>query len=351
PVPTGYTYLAGYERAGYMFADIEKTYNKPNLLADLNALSKNNGDVNELIKTQTGLTLGELWTKITGARITSQLTFKNAAATNVCADVFNSSTANNAPVGVYTCNSTEAQQWIFIPTSNTSQDGVIKANLGQSNGGGQQKCLNVTGNGTAQGTDVVMTTCSGSVGQKWVIQHDGTIRNPNANKCLQPQNGSTAAFTILEVYPCAGTNIQKWGVRTPETMNSQSAASPFCVDATNGATASSSWVWVTGCDYSIDQQLTYKQVTPGGAGTYSLNGGAKCLDILNGGTADGTRVIFTNCHNGTSQQWVRNPSMRLSNPATGKCLQLENNATTSGTYLVISTCNANATQKWNWATL
>jgi len=347
-----YTYMAGYERAAYLFEDIEKRWSKPNFAADLNTLSKNGGDIESFFKTQTGMTLGELWTNINGKRVSTILTFKNAAAPTLCADVWGGGTAANTPTVLYTCNTTVPQQWTFVPSSSTSTEGIIKTNVGASGASESQQCLSVSGNGTTQGTDVVMNACSGATGQTWVIQSDGTIRNPNANKCLQTQNGSTTVATILEIYPCAGTNIQKWGVRTPNTMSSQSAASQYCIDAANGISGSSSWMWINNCDYSTDQQLHFVQTTPGSSdGTYSMAGGTKCLNIQNNGTTDGTRVILVACNGSAAQKWTRDSNDRLVNPGTGKCMQLENNATALGTYLVISTCNTNTTQKWNWATL
>ncbi|WP_030993863.1 RICIN domain-containing protein, partial [Streptomyces sp. NRRL WC-3744] len=73
------------------------------------------------------------------------------------------------PVQLYDCNGTNAQQWTV------GSDGTIRA-LG--------KCLDVTGNSTADGAKAQLWSCTGGANQKWTVTAAHDIVNPQANKCL-----------------------------------------------------------------------------------------------------------------------------------------------------------------------
>ncbi|HEV7657839.1 MAG TPA: arabinofuranosidase catalytic domain-containing protein, partial [Mycobacteriales bacterium] len=75
-----------------------------------------------------------------------------------------------APVQLWDCQSFAADQhWIH------SSDRSLMT-LG--------RCLDINGNGTANGTQVELFDCNGIGGQKWVQQADGSLRNPQSGRCL-----------------------------------------------------------------------------------------------------------------------------------------------------------------------
>ncbi|HYH75187.1 MAG TPA: ricin-type beta-trefoil lectin domain protein [Candidatus Saccharimonadales bacterium] len=376
PVPSSFTYLHGYEHAGYMFNYIETAFNKPNFVKDLYANRRTAGnDISAFIESQTGtangyLTLGELWYNMTGKKVSSVLTLKNAATANSCADVWSSNDADNATVDIYTCNDSVAQQWTFVPFNNTTTEGFVRTNLGGATTGspvadGSQRCLHAKSNATANGTDVVLYNCNtATAGMKWIIQTNGTIKNVQSGRCLQPQGAVTTAGTILEIVDCNGSvNAQKWGVRPLDIMQSTATATTsvnYCLGSSTGATvpAAFSYLQDKACTYNVGQRLEFFPTTPGGNdGTYRVytNTGnpsdVRCLGLNGGSTANNTRVVLTACDGSTSQRWMRYPSMRLANVASGTCLQLEGNSTAVDAYMVINTCNTTAYQKFNWATM
>jgi hypothetical protein len=59
-------------------------------------------------------------------------------------------------VQLYTCNGTGAQQW-----THTSANDMV--NLGSG------KCLDATGNSSADGTRLQIWSCSGGANQKWTL--------------------------------------------------------------------------------------------------------------------------------------------------------------------------------------
>ncbi|RKN22574.1 glycosyl hydrolase family protein [Micromonospora musae] len=114
---------------------------------------------------------------------------------NKCVDVAGASTANGTAVQLWTCNGTAAQRWSW------AGDGSVRA-LG--------KCLDVAGGGTANGTPVQLWDCNGSAAQRWVLSAAGDIVNPQANKCLDATGASSADGTRLQIWECTGGPNQKW---------------------------------------------------------------------------------------------------------------------------------------------
>jgi non-reducing end alpha-L-arabinofuranosidase len=76
------------------------------------------------------------------------------------------------------------------------------------------RCLDINGNGTANGTQVELWDCNGVGGQKWVQQSDGSILNPQSGRCLDSPSGATGNGTRLQIWDCNGTAAQKFTINT-----------------------------------------------------------------------------------------------------------------------------------------
>jgi non-reducing end alpha-L-arabinofuranosidase len=72
------------------------------------------------------------------------------------------------------------------------------------------RCLDINGNGTANGTDVELWDCNGVGGQVWNQQADGSLFNPQSGRCLDSPNGATANGTRLRIWDCNGSAAQKF---------------------------------------------------------------------------------------------------------------------------------------------
>ncbi|WP_200207099.1 glycoside hydrolase family 16 protein [Micromonospora coerulea] len=114
---------------------------------------------------------------------------------NKCVDVAGANTANGTPIQLWTCNGTAAQRWTW------NADGSVRA-LG--------KCLDVTGGSTANGTRVQLYDCNGTGAQRWVFSSAGDIVNPQSNRCLDATGVSSADGTPLQIWDCTGGANQKW---------------------------------------------------------------------------------------------------------------------------------------------
>jgi len=338
--PASTSYLSGYDKASYFLNWIRTNYSST-FAQDLHAAVKASSWDPNFFYNETKLTVGELWTQMTGNRVGSQMVFKNASGKCI-------QTANSA--GAYpqlnTCSGGDAQNFTFVPDSYTGTVGSIKFR--------DNLCLDVQSSGTADGTPVWLVYCNTSAAQDWIIQSNGTLKNTNANKCLQPYMGNAANGTQMEIRSCGGYGSQLWGVRPHFLLQSTATASTLvnlCVGTASGANPSpgTSTAQNKSCTYGESQLLEYVQQSPGSnSGSYRIYGRSVCLEAT--GTADASLVVFAPCDNSDAQQWVRNPSMRLGNVWNDKCLQLQSASSANNTNLVTYTCNSVAAQKWAWAT-
>jgi hypothetical protein len=76
------------------------------------------------------------------------------------------------------------------------------------------KCLDANGNGTANGTAVIIWDCHGALNQQWNLNTDGTITSAQSGLCLDANNAATTNGTKLILWSCTGGTNQKWTLRS-----------------------------------------------------------------------------------------------------------------------------------------
>ncbi len=114
---------------------------------------------------------------------------------NKCMDLSGGNTANGTKVQVWTCQNGNANQnWTLYP------DGSVR-NFG--------KCLDLNAYGTTNGTRVQLWDCTGASNQVWQ-PYNGGLRNPVSGRCLDDPGSSTTDGTQFQLYDCNGTNAQLW---------------------------------------------------------------------------------------------------------------------------------------------
>jgi RHS repeat-associated protein len=111
-----------------------------------------------------------------------------------CLDVQGSATAAGTPVQLYTCGTTDAQNWEL------TREGQLKA-LGV--------CAEPAG--SAQSAAVQVQSCDpADANQKWSVRDDGGLRHNASGRCLDVPSSATADGTDLKLYDCNGTAAQRW---------------------------------------------------------------------------------------------------------------------------------------------
>ncbi|MGW2386016.1 ricin-type beta-trefoil lectin domain protein [Streptomyces sp. NPDC001658] len=113
------------------------------------------------------------------------------------------------------------------------------------------KCMDVNGAGTADGTAVQTWSCGNGANQYWSAYTDGTLRS--MGKCLDTAGGATANGTRVQIWSCHGGANQVW--------------QPY-----NGG---------------------YRNPASG-----------RCLDVPGSSTADGTQLVLWDCNGGSNQKWT-----------------------------------------------
>jgi hypothetical protein len=244
---------------------------------------------------------------------------------NKCVDVAGDDTGGDyTAVQLWDCQSYAADQhWTHNADNSLSTLG---------------RCLDINGNGTANGTQVELWDCNGVGGQKWVQQADGSLRNPQSGRCLDSPSGATANGTRLQIYDCNGSAAQKFSVNGGGTIIGPGGK---CVDVAaddTGGNLSAVQLW--DCQsYAVDQHWYHNA-------NGSLRTLGRCLDINGNGTANRTQVELWDCNGVGGQNWQQQANGSLLNPQSGRCLDSPSGATANGTRLQIYDCNGTAAQKF-----
>ncbi|WP_329482470.1 RICIN domain-containing protein [Kribbella sp. NBC_01484] len=127
-------------------------------------------------------------------------------ANGKCIDARAAATANGTVIQQYSCNSTQAQQFQFQPTSG----GFTRVN----NRNDATKVIDVTGVSAADNAGLQLWTYSNGNNQQWQAVSEGSgyfhFVSRLSTKCLTVPNGSTADSTQLVQLTCNGTAAQSF---------------------------------------------------------------------------------------------------------------------------------------------
>ncbi|WP_020117046.1 RICIN domain-containing protein [Streptomyces canus] len=140
------------------------------------------------------------------------------AASGRCLDARSAGTANGTAVQQYACNGSTAQQWSLTATS----DGYVRID----NRNNTSQVADVADVSTADNAPVHLWTYGGGANQQWLPVHEGGgayhFVNRNSGKCLDDPGASTADSVQFVQYACNGSAAQRFQV-VPVT---QSAGNP-----------------------------------------------------------------------------------------------------------------------------
>ncbi|GIH12565.1 hypothetical protein Raf01_07370 [Rugosimonospora africana] len=125
-----------------------------------------------------------------------------------CVDAKAAATANGTVVQQYACNGTSAQSWTFTATSG----GYFQV----GNGNNVAQVWDVTNVSTADSAPIQLWTYSNGNNQQWqpVAEPAGTYHfvNRNSGKCLDVPAASVADSVQLQQYTCNGTGAQSFAL-------------------------------------------------------------------------------------------------------------------------------------------
>lgn len=246
-----------------------------------------------------------------------------------CLDDSGNGSADQNPVVLWTCNGSAEQNWT------TGSDGTVQIN---------GKCLGVQGGGTANGTKAVLLTCDGSAAQQWRPKTGGQLVNAHAARCLDDPGFSTTNGKQLDIWDCAGSSNEQWTppytVPTATGPVSSRHKSTLCIDDKSGSTVNGTAIQIYTCNGSAAQKITVAA-----DGTLRVQG--KCIDVPGFKTANGTKLDLWDCVGQTNEQWRVLGNGALVNPESGRCIDDPGSSTTPGTRLDIWDCVYSSNELWN----
>ncbi|HVK21996.1 MAG TPA: ricin-type beta-trefoil lectin domain protein [Actinokineospora sp.] len=163
---------------------------------------------------------------------------------NLCLDIRGGVTGTR--FDSFTCGTSQANQVFQLPVSQPT--GGLHVNTTTS---GEGTCLTAQGGATADGTNVLSSTCDASASQNWVVPGDGTVRL--AGKCLD-NAGSGGAGTGLVLWTCHGGTNQKWTYAQNGNLVTN-LASRLCAGVRGAVTTSGAQVEMQTCAYNHGSQV------------------------------------------------------------------------------------------------
>jgi hypothetical protein len=115
---------------------------------------------------------------------------------NRCLDVPGATTTNGTLLEIWDCNGGANQQWTALSNGELQVYG--------------NKCLDVPNHATTQGTRVEIWDCNGGANQQWTLNSNGTVVGVESGLCLDVTGGATANGTAVEIWGCNGSSNQQW---------------------------------------------------------------------------------------------------------------------------------------------
>jgi endo-1,4-beta-xylanase len=118
---------------------------------------------------------------------------------NRCLDVPGQTSQNGTQLQIWDCWSGSNQQWTY---TSSGQLTVYS--------GGSQRCLDAEGAGSANGTRAIIWTCHGGANQRWNLNSNGTVANVHNGLCLDVSNFGTGNGSLVQLWSCHGGTNQQW---------------------------------------------------------------------------------------------------------------------------------------------
>jgi hypothetical protein len=165
-------------------------------------------------------------------------TFATLTTTGKCIDVSGAGSQDGTNIQQWTCNGTGAQSFRIENTGGASR--IVNTPTG--------KCVDVAAAGKSNGTNVQLWTCNGTAAQSFVISDAGdgriTLRNPNSNRCVDVNASGKVDGTNIQIWDCNKSNAQLFRALPINTPNPDPKPNRF-VDAFDVFNTS---LW--SCEYS-----------------------------------------------------------------------------------------------------
>lgn len=217
--------------------------------------------------------------------------------------------------------------WTVTAAADSGPNGPVRLNLGG-------KCLDDTGNSSANGNKVQVWTCNGGAPQNWTYAEDGTLRIHG--KCLDVIDNGASPDPGVQIWSCTGAANQQW---VPDgNARLFDPAFGLCLTDPGGSTVNGTKLQINNCGTGTRDEWT----APAGAVLSAIPG--RCLDDSGSSTANGNKIDEYTCNGAAGQKWTLDPDGTIR--VNGKCLDDTGDSAASGTKIQLWSCNGGASQRW-----
>jgi hypothetical protein len=118
-------------------------------------------------------------------------------ASDRCVDVPGFSTTNGTALDLWDCNGGGNQSWNWT----AGKQLTVYSN----------KCMTIGGDGSSAGSPVIITDCTGAPNQTWELNADLSITSiSHPELCLDAAGAGTGNGTPVDVWYCNGAGNQQW---------------------------------------------------------------------------------------------------------------------------------------------
>ncbi|KAF6263528.1 ricin B lectin domain-containing protein [Scenedesmus sp. NREL 46B-D3] len=205
---------------------------------------------------------------------------------------------------------------------------------------GTNKCLDVNGQATSDGTKVQVWDCNRGPAQIWSRDENGALRPQCApSSCLDVPRQNFAQGTLMHIWSCNASPAQQMNAPfVPVVPSNSISAGNLCVDAPNWNNGARAYLFP--CHGGNNQRFELRT-----DGSLRWPGTNKCLDVNGGTSADGTAVQVWDCNGSPAQRWARDSNNALRTP-TGRCLDVPGSRFEQGAQMQIWGCNGSPAQRF-----
>lgn len=163
----------------------------------------------------------------------------SAVTADKCIDVTGASTANGTRVSNWECTGSRNQDWSYNNDTHQLVDG------------NSSKCLDVPGGDVNAGYLQIWDCDDNNQNQKWTRMDSGQIQKPGTSKCIDLYGANTTPGATIALWDCGGQANQKWntqGAWTVPQLANMTVNGDMCVGSTciNAASMSNMTNLVTG---------------------------------------------------------------------------------------------------------
>jgi hypothetical protein len=276
-------------------------------------------------------------------RVTSQVPLDLA---DKCLYDAGNSARNGTKVELWTCDSSAAEQWTYVPDAAPDGAGTLQIH---------GKCLDVVNHGTANGSRVQLWQCTGSGNQEWSLQDGfGMLENVASGRCLDDPHASTANGVQADIFDCEFLPSQTFALPAGPVL---SAIAGKCAEDPGNSSAQGTAVRLEPCDGSAAQKWgdfsnpTGIPSTHGGrclSAALPVTGTGMTVNIL---VLEGAPVVIASCDGETmttayASDWTLMPDGQIVNDDVNMCLADPGNASANGTKLVLEDCYGDPGEIW-----